>query len=142
MTPIHEPAVVLAILASGVFFLTGLLTGVWKWRQIMASDDHKAHVYVDIAHRSSLLYSFSAMLLAVFAALSAWTEIVDLVATAAPLGYFAIAIGTYLWHGVRRGTDNQFSERNLVTTWGMWTLAIGEIGGFLVVFAGVVVALL
>lgn len=137
-----EPALVLAVLGSGVFFLTGLLTGVWKWRQIMSSPDHTAFVYVDIAHRSSLLYSFAALLLGVFAWFSAWSQTVDLVATALPMIYFATAIGTYVWHGIRRKTENQFSERNFFTTFGMWTLVAGEIGGFVVLFAGTAVTLL
>lgn len=137
-----EPALVLAIMASGAFFLTGLFTGVWKWREIMASPDNTAFVYVDIAHRSALLYSFAALLLAVFAWLSAWSTTVDLVATALPLFYFAVAIGTYVWHGIRRNTENQFGERNFITTIGMWTLVGGEIGGFVVLFAGTAVTLL
>ena len=50
----------LSIVAAGVFFLTGLLTGVWKYLQIRASEEAEAHPYVDIAHRSSLMYSFAA----------------------------------------------------------------------------------
>ena len=60
----------LAIIFAGVFFLNGLLTGVWKFNQISKSVDGKAHPYVDIAHRSSLLYSFAALLIANFAYLS------------------------------------------------------------------------
>jgi hypothetical protein len=137
-----EPAETVAILSAGVFFFTALLTGVWKWRQIMASDTHQAHPYVDIAHRASLLYSFAAMMLASFAALSVWSTTVDLVATALPLFYFAFAIGTYILHGALQDTDNQFATRSFVSTWGMATLVVGEIGGFVVLFAGVVVALL
>jgi hypothetical protein len=137
-----EPASTLAILSAGLFFMVALLTGVWKWRQIMASADHCAHPYVDIAHRASLMYSFAAMLLASFASLSAWHANIDLVATGLPLSYFAFAIATYVWHGARRDTDNQFRERNFVSTWGMWTLVVAEIGGFMVLFAGVVKSLL
>ena len=37
----------LAIVSAGVFFLNALLTGVWKYRQIAASDQARAHPYVD-----------------------------------------------------------------------------------------------
>lgn len=137
-----EPALTLAVLSAGVFFLTGLLTGIWKWRQTMESPDHRAFIYVDIAHRASLLYSFAALLLGVFALFSEWSDTVDLIATAVPLLYFAIATGTYVWHGVRRDVENQFAERNFVTTWGMWTLVVGEVGGFLVLFVGAAKTLL
>jgi len=67
-------------------------------------------VYVDIAHRTSLLYSFAAILLAHFAALSAWSERVNIVAAAVPLAFFAAAIGGYIVHGILQDTDNQFRE--------------------------------
>lgn len=137
-----EPAAVLAILSAGGFFTTSLATGVWKWRQMMASPTHEAHPYVDIAHRASLLYAFAAMLLATFASLSAWSVAVDLAATAVCLFYFAVAIGTYVWHGVRQRTTNQFDRRTFISTWGTGLLAMGEVGGFLVLFAGVAVTLL
>lgn len=137
-----EPASALAVVCAGVFFLTALATGVWKWRSMMSSSDHQAHPYVDVAHRASLHYSFAALLLGCFAALSAWSAQVDVVATAFPLTYFAFAIGTYVWHGARRGTTNQFAERTFVSTWGTATLAVAEIGGFVVLFAGVVSTLL
>ncbi|BBX41097.1 membrane protein [Mycobacterium tuberculosis variant microti OV254] len=53
------------LLAAGLIFLLALLLGVWKYRQIMTSQEHRAHPYVDIAHRSALLYSFATLLLAV-----------------------------------------------------------------------------
>ena len=130
-----EPAEITALVCAGVFFAVALFLGVWKWRQMMASPDHRAHPYVDIGHRAALMYSFAAMLLAVFASLSAFGPEVDLVATAVPLFYFAVAIGTYIVHALRAQTDNQFAERNFVTTWGTALLAVGEIGGFLVLFA-------
>ncbi len=130
------PAEVLAIVAAGVFFMTALVTGVWKWRQMMNSEDHQAHYYVDTAHRASLLYSFAALLLMHFAALSEFSENVNLIATALPLFYFAVAIGTYILHGFAEDTENQFEERNFITTWGMVLLISGEIGGFAVLFVG------
>lgn len=108
----------------------------------MTSEEHRAHIYVDIAHRASLMYAFAALFLATFAQLSAWSETVDLVATAVPLFLFATAIFIYIWHGIRQGTENQFSERNAVTTWGTLLLTIGEIVGFVVLFAGVAKTLL
>lgn len=139
---VSEPGAILAIVASGVFFMTGLLTGIWKWRQIMTTPERKAHIYVDIAHRTALMYSFSALLLAVFAGLSAWNETVNLIATALPLFFFFTAVALYVFHGIRRDTENQFEERNFVTTWGTGLLVIGEVGGFAVLFAGALRTLL
>jgi hypothetical protein len=136
------PAEDLAVIAAGIFFLNGLLTGVWKYRQISASESAQAHPYVDIAHRSSLLYSFAAMLLAQFARISQLPNSVELVAMALLLGYFALAILGYMLQGYRRQTDNQFRHATPGLAWLMWSLVVAEIGGFLVLFYGVLVQLL
>lgn len=139
-------AVQLCLFAAGVFFLTGLLTGVWKYLHIARSPQATAPVYVDIAHRSSLLYSFAALLLAQFAALSVWSPTVNLWAAALPLGFFAAAIGGYILHGLLQDTDNQFRAPQRIGRWPlpkgalhgfMVLLTLGEIGGFVVLFAGV-----
>jgi len=103
-------AVALAILALGIFFLSGLLTGVWKYLAIMRSEKAEAPYYVNIAHRTSLMYAFAAQLLAVFAGLSVWSPLVNFWATLFPLVFFAAAIFTYLVHGLLNDTDNQMAR--------------------------------
>lgn len=140
-----QPAVMLAVVSAGVFFLTGLLTGAWKYHHIHRSENAQAPVYVDIAHRSSLLYSFAALLVAVFANLSAWDDAVDLYATAAQVSFFGLAIGGYIVHGLLQDTDNQLRRPHRVGKTDlpkgsletfMWALMLAEIGGFLVLFSG------
>lgn len=143
----EKPAVVLAILSAGVFFLSGLLTGVWKYVAIMQSPKARAPYYVDIAHRTSLMYAFSAMLLAVFAYLSVWSDATNFWATLAQVVFFGAAIFTYIVHGVLGDTNNQLQRPHRLgraTLPGfliqgfMWALIAGEVGGFLVLFAGVI----
>ena len=145
-----EPAVKLCIVSAGLFFLAALLTGAWKYFHIARSPQAVAPVYVDIAHRAALMYSFAALLLAVFAALSAWSAMVDLVAAALPLAFFAFAMGGYIVHGLLRDTDNQFLKPHRVGPVAlhpallagfMWALMAAEIGGFAVLFAGALQAL-
>lgn len=147
---ILEPAVRLCIVSAGVFFMTGLLTGAWKYWHIARSPTATSPVYVDIAHRAALLYSFAALLLAVFAHLSVWSVTVDLVAAALPLAFFAAAIGGYVLHGVLRDTDNQLLKPHRVGSMTvhpaamagfMWLLMAAEIGGFAALFAGALRAL-
>ena len=145
-----EPAVKLCVVSSGAFFLVGLLTGAWKYLHIERSPAAVAPPYVDIAHRAALLYSFAALLLAVFAHLSAWPATVDLVAASLPLAFFALAIGSYVLHGLLRDTDNQLAKPHRLGTGTlhpaavagyMWVLIAAEIGGFVVLFAGALAAL-
>ena len=102
-----EPAVRIAVTSSGLFFFTGLVTGVWKYREIMNSPDHRAPYYVDICHRTALMYSFACLVLAEFARQSAWSPRVDAWATAVPIVFFALAVAMYALHGWLRDTDNQ-----------------------------------
>ena len=127
------------LLAAGLIFLLALGLGVWKYRQIMVSDDHRAHPYVDIAHRAALLYSFATLLIAVFVELSAWAAWVNLTAAMAAVFFFVAAIASYILHGARRDTANQFEHPLRGTGLMMALLIVGEIGGSAVIFAGFLV---
>lgn len=128
----------ITLLAAGLIFLLALVLGVWKYRQIMTSDDHRAHPYVDIAHRAALLYSFATLLLAVFVELSAWPTWINLTAAGVVVFFFVAAILGYISHGAQRDTVNQFENpgRGLEVT--MVLLIAGEIGGSAVLLAGFV----
>lgn len=135
----------LCLLAAGLFFLTGLLTGLWKYLCIVRSPESQAPVYVDIAHRASLMYAFSAILLREFLPYSPLTAAGTLWAVAAPLLFFALAISTYVLHGLLRDTDNQLRAPHrlgqatlpgLAIHGFMWLLALAEIGGFALLFWG------
>jgi phosphatidylglycerophosphate synthase len=127
------------LLAAGLIFLLALVLGVWKYRQIVAAEDHRAHPYVDIAHRAALLYSFATLLLAVFVELSAWPAWANLAAVGVVVFFFVAAIASYIAHGARRDTVNQFENPTRGTAVAMALLIGGEIGGFGVLLAGFIV---
>lgn len=144
------PAEHLATLAAGGFFLTGLLTGVWKYSQIHGSTTGEAHPYVNIAHRTALLYSFACLLLAHFATISQLGPVLEFWAVAVQVLFFAAAVASYVLHGWLADTDNQlrrpftlgrFHLPGFMIGGFMLALIAGEIGGFLVLFYGVIVAL-
>jgi hypothetical protein len=129
----------ITLLSAGLIFLLALVLGVWKYRQIMTSADHRAHPYVDIAHRAALLYSFATLLIAAFVELSAWPTWVNLTAAMVVVFFFVAAIAAYIEHGARRDTVNQFENPVRGTGVLMAMLIAGEIGGFGVIFAGFIV---
>jgi hypothetical protein len=131
---------VITLLAAGLIFLAALILGAWKYQQMATSPDHLAHPYVDIAHRAALLYSFATLLVAVFVELSAWPVWVNLTAAMVLVFFFVTAIAAYVQHGLRRDTTNQFENPTPGLHAGMMALMAGEIGGFLVLFAGFVAA--
>ena len=139
------PSLLFTYTACGIFFLTGLITGVWKYYHIHTSKEAQAPVYVDIAHRTSLMYSFATLVLAKFVELSPYSETVTFWSAAAPIVFFALAISTYVIHGVLKDTDNQmkkphklgeFTLPNWLIIIFMVALIIAEIGGFLILFVG------
>ena len=140
-----EPAVKLALVACGLFFLTGLLTGIWKYVWIARTPDARAPVYVDICHRTALMYSFACLVLAKFAELSAWPAFVDFWATLLPILFFAGAVLSYGIHGWLRDTDNQMQRPHRLgsthvpdslVAGAMWALVAAEVGGFGVLLVG------
>jgi hypothetical protein len=122
--------------ADAVMFLWALLLGVWKYQQIATSESREAHLYVDIAHRVALFYSFALLLIAAFVQLSDFSELANLLAAGAMAFYFFAATAGYALHGYRRDTENQFRDpvRGLHSF--MIGLVIAEIGGWLVLMAG------
>jgi hypothetical protein len=133
------------LLAAGVFFMSGLLTGVWKYTSIMGAENAQAPGYVDIAHRTSLMYAFAAILMREFVPYSPLGPTGTLWAVAVPILFFASAIAMYILHGILRDTDNQLRRPHvlgrgtvpgvLITIY-MVALIVGEIGGFAILFYG------
>ena len=125
-----------ALAAGGIFFLTGLLTGVWKYLHMERSEDHVAPNYVNIAHRAALMYSFACGLLGALMYFSVLSALVNLLAFGCLVVFFGGAVARYIQLGFTGETDNQFREGGLLLTVEMWLLIAGEIGGFLVIFTG------
>ena len=126
------------LLAAGLIFIGALLLGAWKYRQIATSETHRAHPYVDVAHRAALLYSFATLLIAVFVQFSDWSELVNLLAAGTLVFFFVTAVAGYAWHGWKRDTDNQFREAEPWLHGYMWALILGEVGAFGLLLAGFV----
>ncbi len=129
-------AIKIALLFSGLFLLSGMLTGVWKYAKIMSSAEYKAPVYVDIAHRASFFYSFACLVIAKLTEFSPFSPNLQLLIVAFPLAYFALTVTGYIKEGFVNRTENMFAERNFITTWFMYGLIIGEIGGLLFIIGG------
>ena len=132
----------LALIASATFFLTGLVLGIWKDRGMASSADGLAHPYIDTAHRAALMYAFATVMIAVFVEVSQLAAGLELFAVILLVAYFAIAILTYVIHGWKKDTDNQVRNMSTAATVFMWSLVVAEIGGFLIIFYGLLTALI
>jgi len=143
-------ATALAILASGVFLIVGLFTGLWKYFEMMKSERARSPYYVDIAHRASLLYANCSLILAVLAHFSKWSDLINFWAVLLNIVYFGLAIGLYALHGFLKDTDNQLRKPHrlgpltlptVLIHLAIFSLVVAEIGGTLVLFFGAAGAL-
>ena len=128
----------IALGASGIFFMTGLLTGAWKYLCMRQSQKTEAPHYVNTAHRAALMYAFAAQLLAVFAATSTFSNTVNTIAVIFPLLFFGIAIIHYINLGLTTESNNSIRDsddrkKNYLI---LNILAVSEIGGFSVLLVG------
>jgi hypothetical protein len=138
-------ALKLCYLFAGIYFLVGLLSGIWKYHGIVKSKNGIAHEYVSVLHRASLLYSFACILLAKFVELSSLSEEVNFYSALAVIAFFGFAQITYFLHALLKDTENQFSKPYQLGGWfypsfllhlSMILLIIGELGGFMILFWG------
>jgi hypothetical protein len=129
-------AVKLTLAASGIFLVVGMIGGILKYHGIMTRPSHRAHPYIDIDHRASLMYSFAALVMAQLLLYSPYSLTVQLVITLVPLFFFATAIGQYYRLGLQGKITNQFKQPHFIITWGMLLLIVGELGGVSMIVRG------
>lgn len=144
-------SVKLALIFSGVYLWVGMLTGIWKYVQISRSELARAHYYVDIAHRSSLLYAPASLILAVMAYCSSFQEIINLLCVIVNLVFFSFSIASYVLHGWLKDTTNQFKQPHqlgavhlpkILLRLAMILLVIGEIFATGILLLGMIKGLL
>lgn len=129
-------AIKISLLSAGLFLLLGMLIGIIKYQRMLSSPEHVAPVYIDIAHRAAFLYSFAMLVIAKLLEYNPYSETVQLGASGLVLTFLVVTVFGYLGHGLKNKTDNLFRERNFTTTWYMYLLMIGEIGGLAVIIWG------
>jgi len=134
--------------SGGGFFLLGLFGGAWKYLCIRRSPEARSPLYVDLAHRSALLYAFAGVLLSRLCERSAWPDGVNLTAAIVLELFFASSVVSYIFHAAVGDTDNQFRQPHrmgsttvpaFAMTSFMVALIAAEVSAFLVVFSGYLV---
>ena len=126
----------ITILFAGLFLLIGMVTGVWKYATIMKSENHESSMYVDIAHRNALLFSFACIVIAKLMEFSPFSPTMQMVITAIPLFYFSLTTINQIKEGFSGRTETIFKERNFSTTWFIYGLIAGEVGSISLMIIG------
>lgn len=115
-----------------------MITGVWKYAAIMKSENHKSSMYIDIAHRNALLFSFACIVIAKLMEFSPFPPTVQMVITSIPLFYFSMTTINQIKEGFAGRTETIFKERNFSTTWFTYGLIVGEITAISLMIGGFV----
>lgn len=135
----------IALSGAGIYFLVGLITGIWKYAAIARSPEAVAHEYINILHRASLMYAMASLVVWKFAELSQHPPLWNTVAVISLLGFFGFAMLTYFLHALLKDTDNQLRKpytlgklpmSAAIVHGGMLLLIAGEVGGFLILLSG------
>jgi hypothetical protein len=135
----------IAIYSSGFLLVIAIVTGGWKYRHIRTTSEHRAPTYVSIAHQAALAYSFSCLVVATLAQLSAWPEWVNLTAVILLLSQFYFATIVYILHGFDATMKNQFATPHRIGSrplspamvrGSMWVLFGLEFLGAVILLAG------
>lgn len=143
-------SVKISLTSAFVFFILALITGVWKYSLMTQSEKGQSRYYVDIAHRSSFLYAYAALLLAVFAYLSQFPDWLNTLAVVGSVFFYMAAVLGYVYQGLLNKTNNQIrsSIRKEPSSTPMWlthlftfSLIFAEIGGALVLGIGAMQAI-
>ncbi|KAF9582238.1 hypothetical protein BGW38_000465 [Lunasporangiospora selenospora] len=108
------PSVSLNLLFGAYHLMGGLLLGILKYYQIYKSKTHTAHPYTSAAHRASLMYGYTSLQMAAMAALSSWSEPVNMLSSIAPQFFFVTAVANYGFHGLMKDTTNAFKTPHRV----------------------------
>lgn len=109
---------------------------ILKDHKIINSPENRAPVYVDIAHRTSFFYSFASLVITKLMEFSPFSNFWQSIIVSMPSGYFLLTVIGYMREGCLNRTENMFAARNFVTTWFMYGLIIGEIGGLMLILGG------
>ena len=129
-------SVKISILFAGIFLLAGMLTGVWKYVKIMRSDERQAPVYVDIAHRNALMFSFASLVIAKLVEYSPLGTVWQIVVIAVPFFFFVMTSAGQITEGFKNRTGNIFKTPDPVRNVFMYGLVAGEIGSIAALIGG------
>lgn len=135
--PLH-----VALFFAAFYFTIALLTGVWKWRAMLASPDGNAHRYIDTAHHAGLHYGPFLLLAGALAsfwpaydALPAWI-LVEV------MGWTMLAsLSRYVSLGFRKDTDNQLRRPSVFARFALVFFFFGSVLPGVAIALGAVVGL-
>ena len=139
--PLPEP-LHLALFFSVIYFTAALLTGVWKWRAMLASEKGHAHAYVDIAHHAALHYGPFIVLAGALAAFWPYGETLPAWMLIAVMGLtMVLSLSRYVSLGIRGTITNQLYKSTASARIGLLFFFFGSVLPGLMIAFGAAISL-
>lgn len=129
-----------ALFFAALFLAAALVTGVWKWRAMLASREGEAHRYVDIAHHAALHYGPTIALAGVLAVFWPFGALLPSWSPVAIMGVSMVgSLSRYISLGVRGGTTNQLRNPDRASRLGLVFFFFGVgLPGLLIAFGALI----
>lgn len=129
----------LALVSATLIFVAALFLGVWKFYEMVKSPVGQAHVYVDIAHRAALLYSFATAMFAPLVQFNTWSANQNAAAVSVLVFFFVANIANYVRLGWSKATTNQLVPVPRSATVVVLAQLVAEVGAAGFILSGFVI---
>jgi len=131
-----------ALYFSIFYFAAALLTGVWKWRAMLASSDGVAHKYIDIAHHAALHYGPFIVLAGVLASFWPFGEFFAAWILIEIMGWtMVLSLSRYVSLGFRGTITNQLYQATGSAKFGLFFFFFGSVAPGLTIAFGAAIGL-
>ena len=139
--PLPEPLHV-ALFFSAIYFTAALLTGVWKWRAMLAASDGLAHKYVDIAHHAALHYGPFMLLAGVLAVFWPFDDLFGAWILVEIMGWtMVLSLSRYISLGLKGTISNQLHRATSSARFGLLFFFFGSVIPGLSIAVGALIGL-
>ncbi len=122
------PALHVALFFSVFYFLAALLTGVWKWRAMLAAENGQAHTYIDIAHHAALHYGPFILLAGALASFWPFSSVLPAWILVEIMGWtMVLSLSRYIMLGLQGTTNNQLHKATFASSFGLIFFFFGSV---------------
>jgi hypothetical protein len=141
LNPLPE-ALHAALYFSIFYFIGALLTGVWKWRSMLASTNGQAHAYIDIGHHAALHYGPFILLAGVLAVFWPFGELLPGWILIEIMGWtMVLSLSRYISLGLKGDITNQLHKPTGSAKLGLFFFFFGSVLPGLAIAIGAIIGL-
>ncbi len=121
--PLH-----VALFFAVFYFAAALITGVWKWRAMLAAKNGQAHAYIDIAHHAALHYGPFILLAGILASFWSFEALLPAWILVEIMGWtMVLSLSRYISLGLHGTASNQLHKATASARLGLVFFFLGSV---------------